>query len=67
MRDPSRIPIILERLRLVWEKNPDLRLGQLIQNLEKSFFYLEDDDFLDDLEQFYEKISKKEYTCIMDK
>ena len=33
MRDPKRIPKILERLRILWEKYPDLRLGQLIGNM----------------------------------
>lgn len=32
MRDPNRIPIILEKLRQVWEAAPDLRLVQLISN-----------------------------------
>ena len=32
MRDPARIPVLLERLRLVWEANPDLRLGQMVAN-----------------------------------
>lgn len=30
MRDPKRIPEILEAIREVWEAHPDLRLGQLI-------------------------------------
>lgn len=32
MRDPARIPRILEALRVEWEKMPDLRLGQLLVN-----------------------------------
>ena len=32
MRDPNRIPDVLEAIRLAWEKYPDLRLGQLIVN-----------------------------------
>ena len=32
MRDPARIPLILEAVRKVWEQNPDLRLGQIIVN-----------------------------------
>lgn len=32
MRDPARIPRILEALRVEWEKAPDLRLGQLLIN-----------------------------------
>ena len=48
MRDPNRIPRILGKIQRVWEQNPDLRLGQLIQNLvdrnqTKGVFYYEDD------------------------
>lgn len=32
MRDPNRIPEILETVKTLWEANPDLRLGQLIIN-----------------------------------
>ena len=32
MRDPARIPVILDRLRVVWEQHPDMRLGQFIRN-----------------------------------
>ena len=30
MREPARIPIILDRIKEIWEQDPDLRLGQLI-------------------------------------
>jgi len=51
MRDPRRIPRIMELIQLEWEKHPDYRLGQLIFNLldgiwdtpEPRFFYLDDD------------------------
>jgi uncharacterized protein YihD (DUF1040 family) len=32
MRDPNRIEGIIQRLREVWFREPDLRLGQLILN-----------------------------------
>lgn len=32
MRDPKRIPRIIEQVLKIWERNPDLRLGQLIEN-----------------------------------
>ena len=32
MRDPSRIPAIIAALQEAWLTNPDLRLGQLIDN-----------------------------------
>lgn len=31
-RDPKRIPQILEELKTLWEKCPDQRLGQLLEN-----------------------------------
>ena len=33
MRDPERIPIFTNKLLLVWQRYPDLRLGQLVDNL----------------------------------
>lgn len=48
MRDPYRIYRILEQLQILWEKNPDMRLGQLLQNfggwLPNDYYYFEDDD-----------------------
>ena len=32
MRDPKRIPEMLQALGEVWMKYPDLRLGQLVDN-----------------------------------
>lgn len=32
-RNPDRIPIILEALRREWEKSPDARFGQLLNNI----------------------------------
>lgn len=44
MRDPNRIPTILNLLREYWEANPDLRLGQIIGNIHHGDpFYVEDD------------------------
>ena len=58
MRDPSRIPEILNALRVVWEARPDLRLGQLITIVaEKPYapvFYIEDDTVLRRLKDFTE-------------
>jgi hypothetical protein len=55
MRDPARIPIILERLRKVWEAHPDLRLGQLVVNgatvrPHSDPFYIEDEALITRLE-----------------
>ncbi len=51
MRDPGRIPRSLEKLRALWHAYPDMRLGQLVENLAVSYklsppdlFYIEDED-----------------------
>lgn len=51
MRDPERIPVVLEWLQEYWYQNPDLRLTQLMWFLAAkegdgpapNFFYTEDD------------------------
>jgi uncharacterized protein YihD (DUF1040 family) len=46
MRDPARIPEILKLVEEAWVKYPDLRLGQLLGNLEayllENIYYVED-------------------------
>jgi uncharacterized protein YihD (DUF1040 family) len=57
MRDPNRIPVVLERLEKVWEKHPDLRFGQLILNvLRNDFYHVEDEELVTKIELFYERI-----------
>lgn len=57
MRDPNRIPTLLDALTKVWYQNPDLRLGQLIINAsgvkcpQLDPFYCEDDQMLEGLER----------------
>lgn len=52
MRDPERIEHILTSLKRIWERNPDLRLGQLIVISAKpkqhcpEIFSVEDDALL---------------------
>lgn len=49
MRDPNRIIPVLDAVREVWERDPDLRLGQLIVNAIRprhpvpEVFYAEDE------------------------
>lgn len=48
MRDPNRIPRVLDLLEKVWAEVPDWRLGQLIENIARELgwndaFYMEDD------------------------
>ena len=46
--------LILDRLYIAWCNMPALRLGQLIKNVfgDKDFFYVEDDDFIEEVESF---------------
>lgn len=58
MRKKERIPKILAEIQKIWEDNPDLRLGQLINNAISSdtvLYYIEDNDLLDYLKRFYYK------------
>ncbi len=32
-RDPERIDVLIEQLRLIWKEHPTMRLGQLLVNL----------------------------------
>ncbi len=62
MRDPKRIKPIIKKLEAYWEKNPDLRLGQIIANCVRAYdgrlncdpFYLEDDELLEGLDKLAE-------------
>jgi uncharacterized protein YihD (DUF1040 family) len=47
MRNPERITTMLQKLEVYWRKNPDLRLGQIIENAKDvgdstPIFYIED-------------------------
>ncbi|MDD5188168.1 MAG: hypothetical protein PHF57_08165 [Methanoregula sp.] len=68
MRDPARIPIILEKLNTVWQRYHDLRFGQLVIDLYSltpktqrdpngmsDFFNVEDSDFEVALDQVLER------------
>lgn len=50
MRDPKRIEPMLANLRILWERWPDQRLGQLIANIARpvsrvgDVFNVEDDE-----------------------
>jgi len=57
MRDINRIDGYLERVKEIWKKYPDLRLGQLIINIEGQcdtpLYYMEDNKLIETLEKFY--------------
>ena len=55
-RDSQRIPVVLLEIQKVWEKNPDLRLGQLIMNCcpnENVLYNIEDDKLLERIREVY--------------
>jgi uncharacterized protein YihD (DUF1040 family) len=48
MRDPNRIYEIISLIQAGWQKVPDMRFGQIIENLKRyigvdDLFYIEDD------------------------
>lgn len=57
MRNPDRIPAILNSLAEAWELEPDWRLGQLLTNISglDDMFYLEEEELQDLLEEFIKK------------
>lgn len=61
MRDPNRIPWLINKLFILWREHPDLRLGQIIHiaagNAGHYVFGIEDDKLEDGLEDLYEKLS----------
>jgi uncharacterized protein YihD (DUF1040 family) len=66
-RSPERIPIILNKIQKIWEKNSDLRLGQLIINSYAcsidQLYNVEDEVLLEnlkELEKFLDNSNKKD-------
>ena len=59
MRNPNRIYEILNLFQRGWEKMPDLRFGQLIENLKRyidvdDLFYIEDDELVEKIINFFD-------------
>ena len=50
MRDINRIDKFLEDFGKIWKTSPDLRFGQLVNNIQNfaqnDMFYVEEDDYL---------------------
>ena len=53
MRDPARIPVVLEALSQYWEKHPYLRLAQILSEIAAALriptIFLEEGDILNGL------------------
>ncbi len=59
MRDPKRIPEILNELKGIWSSFPGLRLGQLICNMwlsEQDLYYIEDEELMKILKDHYSEV-----------
>ena len=56
MRDPKRIPKVLNEIEKIWKEYPDLRLGQLIDNVVSRspcpLFYIEDEDLVERIKKY---------------
>ena len=58
MRDPDRIDAMVERVRAVWKRHPDSRLGQLVANGAKfgpdmPVHLIEDEELLTAIEEVH--------------
>ena len=51
-RDPKRIPTILNRIKRIWEQQPELRLGQIIDNFLLYKNWTENVDLVDKDENY---------------
>lgn len=62
MRNPDRIPKILNEIEKIWQQYPDLRLGQLILNLEYRLplYNVEDEELVAALKSLYKGVGDEE-------
>ena len=63
MRDPKRIPQILDELKGIWGAFPVLRLGQFIINVidsqivnEQQFYYMEDEELIKLFRNYFSEV-----------
>ena len=63
MRDPARLDGFYDRLKEAHKKVPDMRIGQFLMNIlgeyfaryVKNVFYIEDEEFMSDIEEILNK------------
>lgn len=59
---PEQKRTLIDRLYQLWLHNPKLRFGQLIRNVYLTdFYYVEDEDFIHTLEQFYKGVEHERH------
>lgn len=55
MRDPDRIPHVLEKVAELWRTYPDWRLGQLVANIaswrDTDVWEIEEDELVDEIDR----------------
>ena len=62
MRNPKRINEFCNRLKAAWSAMPDMRFGQLIENVNDfiasgfGIFYIEDDKLIERIEEYVAEI-----------
>ena len=57
-RSTEHIVSIIFRLKKLWQEDSQLRLGQLIANLNEDIYFMEDEVLLEKLEAFYNGLPK---------
>lgn len=62
MRNPDRIPVLLDLIRTEWEKYPDMRLMQLLVNIldarPNPLFTVEDDVIIEKIEKLCDEVNR---------
>lgn len=70
MRDPARIDDVLAKIREIWHKYPDLRLGQLLDNAvvmhklptgQNHIFLVEDEELIQALDALEENLKERDH------
>ena len=64
MRDPQRIDKVCAEIARIWKRYPDFRFTQMISNFygykQSDCYYMEDEKFVKELEEFFDEILGKE-------
>ena len=71
MRDPNRIPVVLDAIIELWSRHPDMRLMQLLLNpfpglRPQDLYNLEENDLISGLDRIYglpEIVHKDQISC----